>query len=378
MGRQLKNTISSDNSLVVVVETTAQFSPPSATAAATAELAGTRQDLTDGGCEAHDPNLYAYQSIAPAFGDGTLSSACGATCTDEIKKEEEEEEESVDTLEEKYRRDGLLVFPKAFSKYEVNQLDTAITELTTGQNKEFASRVLELVHSGKIPDFTSGDKIPWVQYEAGTDVSPTTLLQPNNARRVRKLMGFVGYDKAIDETVHNLHLEEIVARLLHCQVNELELFQDMALLKPAHNGREKPWHQDKAYFDIGLETPVVGCWIAIDEATCENGCMRMLRGGHVKGPKMHFVKRDYQICDDDVLLSFSNLTDCDVVAVPLPAGGLVLFDGMLPHGTPTNTTSKARRALQFHWVKRGALRVGRDKQGGRTQTFGGTAHGLTC
>ena len=32
----------------------------------------------------------------------------------------------------------------------------------------------------------------------------------------------------------------------------------MALLKPPGGGREKPWHQDKAYFNLTLDTPVVG------------------------------------------------------------------------------------------------------------------------
>ena len=34
----------------------------------------------------------------------------------------------------------------------------------------------------------------------------------------------------------------------------------MALVKPAQ-GREKPWHQDHAYFNVALDTPIVGVWI---------------------------------------------------------------------------------------------------------------------
>ena len=336
------------------------------TAAADEKLAGTRQDLTDGGCEAHDPDLYAYKSIAESFGDGTFSSAL-------IIAEKSERR----SLEETYHRDGYLVFSRALPDSVVSQLDNSLDKLITGQNTDFFGQVLELVQSGRTPDFTSGDKIPWVQYEAGTEVSPATLLQPQNAHRVRKLMGFEGFDDTIDAIVHDQNLERIVARLLNCQVGELELFQDMALLKPANNGREKPWHQDKAYFDISLETPVVGCWIAIDEATCDNGCMRILRGGHRQGPKMHYVKRDYQICDEDVLSSTSFERD-RIVAVPLRAGGLVLFDGMIPHGTPTNRTSETRRALQFHWVRKGAMRVGQDDPGGRSQIFGGVANDLSC
>ena len=56
----------------------------------------------------------------------------------------------------------------------------------------------------------------------------------------------------------------------------------MALLKPPR-GREKPWHQDHAYFNLPLDTPIVGVWIALDEATPENGCMHVIPGSHREG-----------------------------------------------------------------------------------------------
>jgi hypothetical protein len=285
-------------------------------------------------------------------------------------------------LVDKYHRDGFLVFDgnsSAFGDHDcVAALDEAVTNLTNGGNLKFAADVKALAATGVTPNFTSGSKIPWVQYEAGgsgaTVVDESLLLQPDTADRVRKLMGFVGYCKAIDAVVHDAKLIALVARLLDCPVDEVELFQDMALLKPS-GGREKPWHQDKAYFDIGVETKVVGCWMAIDEATCENGCLRLLRGGHTAGSFMHFSVRDYQICDTDAP---SVKNGDDVIAVPLRPGGLILFDGMIPHGTPTNTASSRRRALQFHWIQKGAPVVTENAPGGRAQIFGGTVKGLSC
>ncbi|WP_269542094.1 phytanoyl-CoA dioxygenase family protein [Cerasicoccus fimbriatus] len=48
-------------------------------------------------------------------------------------------------------------------------------------------------------------------------------------------------------------------------------------------GREKPWHQDKAYFDFPLNDRVVGVWIALGEATVANGCMHRNHKGISKG-----------------------------------------------------------------------------------------------
>jgi hypothetical protein len=128
---------------------------------------------------------------------------------------------------------------------------------------------------------------------------------------------------------------------------EPEMFQDMALVKPPRLGREKPWHQDHAYFDYPLGMPVLGVWIALDAATIENGCMQLLPGRHREGPITHFQRRDWQICDNVIMGTKS-------VAAPLPPGGLLLFDGLLPHGTPHNSSANRRRALQFHYAPAGS------------------------
>ena len=92
------------------------------------------------------------------------------------------------------------------------------------------------------------------------------------------------------------------------------MIQDMALLKPAHVGREKPWHQDTAYFVMEPIDLVLGTWIALDAATPENGCMHVIPGSHRGGPRPHYHDRDCQLPDEAVEV------DRDVM-VPLRAGG---------------------------------------------------------
>eukprot|EP00977_Amphora_coffeiformis_P024514 scaffold16111_cov172-Amphora_coffeaeformis.AAC.2 len=354
----------------VETTTTAAATTPTQSSSAAVE-GGTRQDVTDAGCGPHDPALYHYHRIA---------TPCAATL-----------QVSPDIVKQ-YHQAGYLVFDQAFAAVQAD-LDRAVQALTTGANKSFAEDVRRQASSNEVPSFTAGQQIAWAQYEAGTVVHASSgLLQPETADKVRKLMGFVGYEAPIDAVVHHPILLQLVAQILDCSSpNELELFQSQALLKPAGGGREKPWHQDNAYFDIGVQdgTAVVGCWIAIDEATPENGCLRMLTGGHKAGPRMHFAVRDYQICDDEIL-SPSKDTDgtttststttatTNIVAIALPPGGMVLFDGMVPHGTPTNLTHQRRRALQFHWIRKGTRRVGEKEPGGRAEVFGGAWNGLTC
>ncbi len=157
---------------------------------------------------------------------------------------------------------------------------------------------------------------------------------------VRKIGVFEAHEPRLKAISQHAQMLSVITKLLHGRTPEM--FQDMALLKPPLIGREKPWHQDHAYFDYPLDTPVVGVWIALDEATVDNGCMQILPGRHT-GPIIHFKRRDWQICDREIMGTQS-------VAVPLKPGGLLFFDGKLPHGTPHNTSPKRRRALQFHYA----------------------------
>ena len=124
----------------------------------------------------------------------------------------------------------------------------------------------------------------------------------------------------------------------------MRLFQDMAMIKPP-GGREKPWHQDHAYFKLPLETPIVGVWIALGSVTAENGAMTLLPGQHIRGPRRHAHVRDFQMCDADIEAS-----SAERVCVPMEAGDVLLFDGKLPHGTATNLSSSRRWAVQLHYI----------------------------
>ncbi len=117
----------------------------------------------------------------------------------------------------------------------------------------------------------------------------------------------------------------------------------MALLKPPHIGREKPWHQDAAYFNWEPLEGVLGTWIALDPATPENGCMHVLPGSHRDGPRPHYHDRDCQLADEDVAVERD-------LMVPLAPGGALFFSGLLHHATPPNFSPEPRRALQFHYA----------------------------
>lgn len=204
-----------------------------------------------------------------------------------------------------------------------------------------------------------------VQYEAWA----TERLAHGDAARmdvVRKFMSFSSEDPRLEALAGDETILGIVRRL--CGGDNPMLIQDMALLKPPGGGREKPWHQDNAFFDFEPGTPIVGVWIALDPATPENGCMHLIPRSHRLGPVTHYRRRDWQICDTDV--------DCDNdTMIPLSAGGVLFFHGLMHHGTPPNTTRTRRRAIQLHYVPEGVKRVGEAR---RLEIFGSEAENVTC
>lgn len=168
---------------------------------------------------------------------------------------------------------------------------------------------------------------------------------------VRKVHEYVKVDETLRNVAYDPKLLEVVRNILG---EEPVLVQDMALLKPPHGGGEKPWHQDMAYGPLAYDKPVVGVWIALDEAALDNGCMHVVPRSHMDGGVPHYAVRDWQICDTNVRV------ECDV-AVPLPPGGALFFHGMLHHGTPPNQSAKRRRALQLHYACRSSVKVKPDE-----------------
>ena len=242
-----------------------------------------------------------------------------------------------------FRERGYLVIDNAVEPSSLADATQALAELIDGD--ELDSRCIQFEK--------------WAAGRLG-DLSPE---QKRDA--VRKFIDFTDKDPRLHAVAYDRRLLALVRRL--AEAPEVEILQEMALIK-APGGREKPWHQDRAYFNVPTDVPVVGTWIALHESTPQNGCMRILPGRHCDGPQIHFLKRDWQICDTEI-----DSGDC--VAVPMRPGALLAFDALLPHGTPHNSTSQRRWALQFHYFPKGAANT---DDNARMAIFGSEGKNVQC
>lgn len=239
---------------------------------------------------------------------------------------------------------GYLVVNHAFTLSEVQDAIDGLLYLLSGKETEYKNVMFEKKARGAALDALSPEQ---------------------RQDYVRKFMWFVDYDARLNAMATHPKLINLATRLIG---EAPALFQDMALLKPPKIGREKPWHQDHAYFDLPLTTTVVGVWIALDEATTENGCMVIYPNSHKAGPVVHFQRRDWQICD-----TFGRQQE--VIAVPLKPGGALFFHSLIQHGTPANNSTHRRRAVQFHYAPASAKKT---EQTERLAIFGSEGKDVTC
>lgn len=119
--------------------------------------------------------------------------------------------------------------------------------------------------------------------------------------------------------------------------------------KPARKGRRTPWHQDGEYWAIRpLETCTV--WIAIDDATVENGCLQVIPGSHRERRLFshgHNPSPDLTLGLELRPETFDESTAVDLV---LEAGQVSLHDVYLAHGSEPNRSDRPRRGMTLRFM----------------------------
>jgi phytanoyl-CoA hydroxylase len=115
---------------------------------------------------------------------------------------------------------------------------------------------------------------------------------------------------------------------------------DMLIDKAPRSETPTPWHQDCAYWPSLPDQRAVSVWIALDDATLENGCMWFVARSHQNEMRPHRPSG-----------KGGGALECDgseqeATAVPLPAGGCTFHGGRTLHYSRGNSTAdRHRRAL---------------------------------
>jgi ectoine hydroxylase-related dioxygenase (phytanoyl-CoA dioxygenase family) len=130
----------------------------------------------------------------------------------------------------------------------------------------------------------------------------------------------------------------------------VRLYWEQSVYKKPENPTDFPWHQDNGYTFIEPQQYLT-CWIALTDATPENGCPWVAPGLHRRGTLRHWMTDLGWRCLDDAP---------GAVAVPVRAGSIAVFSSLTPHRTGPNRTDAVRKSYIVQFAPDGARRVETD------------------
>jgi ectoine hydroxylase-related dioxygenase (phytanoyl-CoA dioxygenase family) len=243
-----------------------------------------------------------------------------------------------------FHRNGWLAVEGLLSPEEVAALNRRADDIILGEKfPEISARCVQIE-----PDVKE-------QIDAG---------KARSADAVRTLRGTARHDDLFQAHVRNPKILDIVEALIG---PEICFFGDLLFNKPAVYGSEKPWHQDNASLGIEPASSLIGCWVALDDADVENGCMRFVPGSHTWGLLQHerdpfgshvelpalveeLRRRRLVGPGEGRDAELREVVQAVEVAQPVRAGGCLFQSSLVLHNTAPNRSNRRRRSLTSWYV----------------------------
>lgn len=127
----------------------------------------------------------------------------------------------------------------------------------------------------------------------------------------------------------------------------VKIYFSQVFFKPPEGGGPKSVHQDNFYFGPGDPEGIVTAWVALDDATVENGCLYFGEGTH-RGPVYKHVAPpgtpyELHVPPDEAARH-------PMTAAPVPRGGVSFHHGNVFHQSGPNHSPRWRRACALHYV----------------------------
>ncbi|HYE05376.1 MAG TPA: phytanoyl-CoA dioxygenase family protein [Planctomycetota bacterium] len=140
--------------------------------------------------------------------------------------------------------------------------------------------------------------------------------------------------------------QRIVQMLIPLLGPDIQLQHAKLAVKPQARERGPyPWHQDFAYFPH-TNTDLVAVMVMLDDATPDNGCMRMVRGSHRDGLAEHRSDGAFSGgCTEPRRWADASR----IVDITPRAGGISIHHCLTLHGSPANRSGLPRRGIVFQY-----------------------------
>ncbi|WP_425405222.1 phytanoyl-CoA dioxygenase family protein [Hwanghaeella sp.] len=247
-----------------------------------------------------------------------------------------------DTMRAAYDRDGFLVVEGLVLPDECRSLSARIDDLIAGYQAPDNPTVFG-AHAADRYFLESGDDIRFFFEPDAVDKSG----RPNRA--IGTALNKIGHALHDLDPRFNAFFRSAAFRILAegLDLNDPRLLQSMVIFKQPGIGAPVGMHQDASF--LRTDPPsVTGFWIALEDATLDNGCLLAILGGH-RGPlRKWFGRVDGDVLETRVLDEGGEAAR--PVPLEVPAGTLVVLHGLLPHASGPNRSQRSRRALTLHTI----------------------------
>jgi ectoine hydroxylase-related dioxygenase (phytanoyl-CoA dioxygenase family) len=211
-----------------------------------------------------------------------------------------------------YQEHGYIIIEDFLKKPELDRLLQSLNSLVQTKSKGLDKDVGDF-NLQKNVDAFNGD-----------------VIEPGMLRKIQSIIDHVPEFAELAQSDRLLNLvEDLIGPDIYYHSSKI-------MFKPARHGGSKPWHQDYAYW-ANTKPEQVTCWLALEDATVENGCMQLIPGSH-KGGLVPHTENELQV--DPKILPTEK-----IVVAPMKAGSLLCFHVLTFHYSGPNRSDKSRRAF---------------------------------
>lgn len=258
----------------------------------------------------------------------------------------------MDELRVQFQRDGFLVLENFLSPHEIEQLRQEGEALTQNLPPEKERAVFSTTSAQQHKDsyfLESADRVSLFFEADALDSTGKLQVQATNA------LNKVGHalhklNPTFQKATFSNKVKEVCRRL---GMVKPVVVQSMYIYKNPGIGSEVVPHQDASFLhvDSSDSNALVGFWIALDDATQENGCLQFIPGSHRTGVHRRLIRATNDK-ENGELLKFSGPTSSYPTSAfrsnPVSKGTCVLIHGQVVHQSSTNRSSNPRHAYTFH------------------------------
>ena len=231
----------------------------------------------------------------------------------------------LNSLKDDYNKDGFVVVPNLLDENELRILLDETIQIARGKR-------------GLIDGLTIAD-----DGESDIDVL-SKYLTLHFPHKVSQLINdnYIGHSKVV----------EILTWLIGPNVKAV---QSMLFIKKASKPGQA-WHQDENFIPT-RDRSLLGVWIALDDATIENGCLWVIPGSHKDGILYPTRPHNSTEFDHTPELYLTPYEGENGIAVEVKKGTAIFFNGYLHHRSLKNRAPEGtfRRALVNHYMSAESL-----------------------